>query len=160
MMTKIDLERSLFDFVRHRLVPGDVAARVERDTPLFEARIVDSLRILELIAFIEAAIGRKIPDAQVVLANFRSIAIMASRFASDGEQAAVRPRRTRSARDLHRPKRIFENSVGRTEYTDAERLLHDRGEIEWNSAGGVDLRGSALAQLIGQLDSLSSSPAR
>ena len=73
MLTKADLERSLLDFVRNRLVSEELAARVEADTLLFETRIIDSLRILELIAFIESAIGRKIPDAQVVLANFRSV---------------------------------------------------------------------------------------
>jgi acyl carrier protein len=153
VLTKPELQRSLFDFVRHRLVAEDLAARIEPDTPLFEQRIVDSLRILELIAFIESAIGRKIPDAQVVLANFRSIETMASRFANDGESAAVRPRRPRTAPGLERSKRIFENSSGRTNYGDAETLLVSRGEIEWNAEGGVELHGSSLA-LTRHLDSI------
>jgi acyl carrier protein len=152
MLTKLELEHRLLDFVRHRLVAEELAPRVEPETPLFEQRIVDSLRILELIAFIESAIGRKIPDAQVVLANFRSIETMASRFANDGESAAVRPRRARSARGLDRSKRIFENSSGRTNYGNAETLLASRGEIEWNAEGGVELHGSALA-LVRHLDS-------
>ena len=152
MLTKPELQRSLLDFVRHRLVAEELAAHIEPDTPLFEQRIVDSLRILELIAFIESATGRKIPDPQVVLANFRSIDTMASRFAIDGETAAVRPRRARSARGLDRSIRIFENSSGRTTYGDAETLLASRGEIEWNSEGGVELSGSALA-LARHLDS-------
>ena len=145
MLTKSELQRSLLDFVRHRLVAAELAARIDTDTPLFEQRIVDSLRILELIAFIESAIGRKIPDTQVVLANFRSIETMAGRFAIDGETAAVRPRRARNACGLERSKRVFENSCGRTTFADAETLLSDRGEIEWNAEGGVELRGSALA---------------
>jgi len=153
VLTKSELRRSLLDFVRHRLVAEELAARVESDTPLFEHRIVDSLRILELIAFIESAIGSKIPDTQVVLANFRSIETMASRFASDGETAAVRARRPRSARGLERSKRIFENSSGRTNYGNAETLLTNRGEIEWNAEGGVELHGSALA-LVRHLDSI------
>jgi acyl carrier protein len=152
MLTKGELEHRLLDFVRDRLVAEQLAARVEPDTPLFEQRIVDSLRILELISFIESAIGRKIPDSQVVLANFRSIDTMASRFASDGEIAAVRGRRARSARGLDRSKRIFENPLGRTSYADAETLLAGRGEIEWNAEGGVELRGSALS-LARHLDS-------
>ena len=152
MLTKPELERNLLDFVRHRLVAEELAARIDADTPLFEARIIDSLRILELIAFIESAIGTKIPDAQVVLANFRSIDTMARRFAIDGERATVRPRRSRSAHTLDRPKRLFENSSGRTAYADAEVLLSSRGEIEWNAEGGVELRGSALA-LARHLDS-------
>lgn len=152
MLTKQELEHGLLDFVRHRLVAEEPAARIGADTPLFEARIVDSLRILELIAFIESAIGRKIPDAQVVLANFRSIETMASRFASNGEPAAVRPRRSRSAHGVDRSKRIFENSSARTTFADAESILAGRGEIEWNAEGGVELRGSTLA-LARHLDS-------
>lgn len=149
MLTPADLERALLDFVRHRLVSGELAASVEADTPLFETRIVDSLRILELIAFIESTTGKKIPDSQVVLANFRSIETMASRFATDGEEAAVRPRRPRAVRSAP----IFEHSPGRSTYLDAARLLQDRGEIEWNAAGGIELRGSALA-LARHLDSI------
>jgi acyl carrier protein len=145
VLTKQELERSLLDFVRHRLVAEELAARIEAHTPLFEQRIVDSLRILELIAFIESAIGREIPDAQVVLANFRSIETMASRFSTDGDTAVERPRRSRSARSLDPSIRIFENSSTRTVYSDAETLLAGRGEIEWNADGGVDLTGSALA---------------
>jgi acyl carrier protein len=145
VLTKQELKHSLLDFVRHRLVAEELAARIDGDTPLFEQRIVDSLRILELIAFIESAIGRKIPDAHVVLANFRSIETMASRFSTEGEMAAVRPRRSRSARGLDPSKRIFENSSTRSVYFDAEGLLARRGEIEWNADGGVELSGSALA---------------
>ncbi|HEY3746790.1 MAG TPA: hypothetical protein VGL17_11140 [Gemmatimonadaceae bacterium] len=153
MLTKPELQRTLLDFVRHRLVAEELAVRVEPDTPLFEQRIVDSLRILELIAFVESAIGKKIPDAQVVLANFRSIDTMASRFASDGETALVRGRRARTARGPERSKRIFENSTTRTNYANAETALAGRGEIEWNANGGVQLRGSALA-LARHLDSI------
>ena len=153
MLTKPELQHSLLDFVRHRLVPVDQAARVDADTPLFEQRIVDSLRILELIAFIESATGRKIPDAQVVLANFRSIETMARRFATDGDDAAVQTRRSRKERRLDRPPRVFENSLRRGAYGDAEAILLDRGEAEWNSAGGIELRGSALA-LPRHLDSI------
>ena len=150
---KQELEHRLLEFVRHRLVTGDLARRIDADTPVFEQRIVDSLRIIELIAYIESAIGRKIPDAQVVLANFRSIETMASRFASDGAAPDVRPRRARAARGLDRAKRVFENSSGRATYADAEILLASRGEIKWNAEGGVELRGSARA-LARYLDSI------
>jgi acyl carrier protein len=153
VLTKPEMQHRLLDFVRHRLVGGELAARIDADTPLFEHRIVDSLRILELIAFIESAIGRKIPDAQVVLANFRSVETMATRFAGNGEPPVVRTRRARSPRSLDRSKKLFENSSGRSTFGDAEALLVGRGEIEWNAEGGVELRGSALA-LARHLDSV------
>jgi seryl-tRNA synthetase len=43
--------------------------------------------------------------------------------------------------------------MGRVDYADAERLLREGGEIKWNSAGGVELRGSALT-LARHLDSI------
>lgn len=153
MLTKQELESRLLEFVRQKLVPEEVATRLERGTPLFEQRIVDSLRILELIAFIESETGKKIPDTQVVLANFRSIETMASRFSIDGEAAAKHPRRLRNVRAPDRPARMFENSPKRIAYADAESLLTGRGEIEWNAAGGVELRGSALT-LACYLDSI------
>jgi seryl-tRNA synthetase/acyl carrier protein len=153
VLTKEELEQGLLDFVRHRLVAEELAARIDADTPLFELRIVDSLRILELIAFIESAIGRKIPDAHVVLANFRSVEAMATRFSDNGEPPAVRARRARSARGLDRPKRIFENSTGRSTFSDAEALLAGRGEIQLNARGGLELQGAALA-LARHLDSV------
>jgi acyl carrier protein len=159
VLTKEELQHRLLDFVRQRLVAEELAARIDADTPLFAHRIVDSLRILELIAFIESAIGRKIPDAQVVLANFRSIETMATRFAGNGEPPAVRTRRARSARGLDRAKTVFENSSGRSTFCDAEALLVGRGEIEWNAEGGVELRGSVLA-LARHLDSVVAAWAR
>ena len=47
--------------------------RVDGDTPLFETGLVDSLAILELIAFVEEATGRRIPPRQVHLKHFGTI---------------------------------------------------------------------------------------
>ena len=46
--------------------------RIESSALLFETGIVDSLSILHLIAFIEAQIGRSIPDQMIIPPNFRS----------------------------------------------------------------------------------------
>ena len=46
---------------------------VDGDTPLFETGLVDSLAILELIAFVEEATGRSIPARQVHLKHFGTI---------------------------------------------------------------------------------------
>ena len=42
--------------------------------------LIDSLKILQLIAFIEAEIDRTIPETDVVMDNFRSVRTMAARF--------------------------------------------------------------------------------
>ena len=46
---------------------------VNPDTPLFESGLIDSLAILELIAFVEHATGRLIAARQVHLEHFGSI---------------------------------------------------------------------------------------
>ncbi|HUQ99142.1 MAG TPA: hypothetical protein VM166_06780 [Gemmatimonadaceae bacterium] len=139
MLTRELLEQRLLDFVRTKLTAPEIAATVDVHTRLFELRVVDSLKILELIAFIESAIGRKIPDAQVVLANFRSIETMARIFSADAGVAATRQRRS-GQRARQSP--IFENKTARR-YYDAAQSLFERGDIKWDGSGGLQLFGSA-----------------
>jgi acyl carrier protein len=70
-----EFRRELIDLVAHRL-----RSRRRRDigpvdgaTPLFATGIVDSMAILELIAFVEEAIGRTIPARQVHLKHFGTV---------------------------------------------------------------------------------------
>ena len=55
-------------------------SRVDADTPLFATRLLDSLRVLELIAFTEQAIGRVIPDSHIRMDNFQTVARIAAVF--------------------------------------------------------------------------------
>ena len=57
------------------------------DTPLFAGGLLDSLRILELIAWTERAIGREIPDAAIRTDNFASAARIAELFATEDYHA-------------------------------------------------------------------------
>jgi nucleoside-diphosphate-sugar epimerase/acyl carrier protein len=74
-----DLEARILDFVSTSLLGGHPGA-IDADTYLFDEGLIDSLKILQLIAFIETEIGRTIPDTDVVMANFRSVRTMAERF--------------------------------------------------------------------------------
>jgi acyl carrier protein len=60
----------------------DVApsADVRADTQLFATRLLDSLRVLELIAFTEQAIGAAIPDSHIRMDNFQTVARIAAVF--------------------------------------------------------------------------------
>jgi acyl carrier protein len=60
---------------------GRDGVTIAADTPLFAGRLIDSIRILELIAWTERAIGREIPDADIRMDNFRSVARIAEVFA-------------------------------------------------------------------------------
>jgi nucleoside-diphosphate-sugar epimerase/acyl carrier protein len=76
-----DLELRILNFVRADLLDGRVGP-IDADTYLFDDGLIDSLKILQLIAFIETEIGRPIPDTDVVMDNFRSVRTMAARFAA------------------------------------------------------------------------------
>ena len=65
---------------RRYLRPG---ASIGRETGLFQERWLDSIRILELIAWTARAIGRPIPDEQIRMDHFRSVAAIARTFAGD-----------------------------------------------------------------------------
>jgi acyl carrier protein len=54
--------------------------RVDAETPLFSTRLLDSLRVLELIAFTEQAIGQAIPDSHIRMDNFQTVARIAAVF--------------------------------------------------------------------------------
>ena len=53
---------------------------VDAGTPLFATRLLDSLKVLELIAFTEQAIGRAIPDCDIRMDNFQTVARIAAVF--------------------------------------------------------------------------------
>jgi acyl carrier protein len=73
------LEDRLLRFVRVELLGGRPIA-VDADTYLFADGLIDSLKILQLIAFVELQIGRDIADREVVMENFRTVRTMAVRF--------------------------------------------------------------------------------
>ncbi len=58
---------------------------VGADTQLFSTRLLDSLRVLELIAFTEREIGATIPDSQIRMDNFQTVSRIASVFLRDTE---------------------------------------------------------------------------
>lgn len=70
---------SLLRFVNHNLL-AESPEKIAADTPLFEGGWIDSLKILNLIAFLETQLGRKIPDEQIVMDRFRTITVIARSF--------------------------------------------------------------------------------
>jgi acyl carrier protein len=71
--------KELLAFVNGDLL-RDTAHRVDEHTPLFEDGLIDSLKILKLIAYVEWRTGRSIPNQDVVMSNFRSVQTIADRF--------------------------------------------------------------------------------
>ena len=131
MLTAHELEQRLLSFTREKLAEPGIAPSIMAETRLFEDQVVDSLKILELIAFLQSALDRKIPDSQIVLANFRSIATIARVF------TGVEPIKQRAA--ARRPTRRA------TPDSPIDELIAKR-ELELTSEGSLLMRG-AVADL-------------
>jgi acyl carrier protein len=73
------LESRLLAFVRGELLQNR-GASIDENSYLFDDGLIDSLKILQLIAFVEIETGRSIPDVEVVMEHFRSVRAIAHRF--------------------------------------------------------------------------------
>lgn len=91
-MTAQMLSDRIVAFINTSLLAPD-RPRVSGDTPLFENGVLDSMRVLDLIAFVEAETGRPLPDSLIRLANFRTAATIAT--SALDPSAAGRPSRDR-----------------------------------------------------------------
>lgn len=104
-MSEISLQTRIVAFINGTLLaPGKPS--VVRDTLLFERGVLDSLQVLDLIAFVEAETGRALPDSAIRLANFRSADAIAATALGAGGDSPARDRiwsRNRSRRNPSRP---------------------------------------------------------
>jgi len=77
--------RELLAWLNERFAPD--GPRIVAATPLFAGGLIDSLRILELIAWTERAIAREITDGEIRTDNFASAARIVDTFAGGGTDA-------------------------------------------------------------------------
>ncbi|MGH7547788.1 MAG: acyl carrier protein [Gemmatimonadales bacterium] len=68
---------------------GPAGAVITAHTPLFADGLINSIRILELIAWVEVAIGRRIPDVQIRMDNFRTVGRIAEVFLGEADHVAA-----------------------------------------------------------------------
>lgn len=66
------------EWINRRLAPTGVV--VDEDTRLFAGGLINSIRVLELIAFTETSIGRTIADREIRMDNFRTVRRIAEVF--------------------------------------------------------------------------------
>jgi acyl carrier protein len=81
MSAVVDRERFITELVAwldRRLAPPGMT--ITPTTVLFERRLIDSVRILDLIAWVERATERQIPDSRIVMDNFRTAERIADVF--------------------------------------------------------------------------------
>jgi acyl carrier protein len=75
----------LVEWIRTRFQPGGEA--IDADTSLFEEGRIDSIRILELIAWTERALGRPIPDRWIRMDHFATVRRIAETFIGEDGRA-------------------------------------------------------------------------
>jgi len=73
----MDRKTALIEFVKNEVMRNK-NAKLNEDEDLLSAGILDSLAILQLVAYIEDQFGIKIPDEDVVFENFQSINSLSS----------------------------------------------------------------------------------
>jgi acyl carrier protein len=77
-----ELERSLLDYVMSQLVLVRRTEPLEPDEDLLSAGIVDSMGVMQLVAFMEDSLGVSVDDEDIVPENFRSIRTLAALVAA------------------------------------------------------------------------------
>ena len=77
-MTRDAFVSDMVQWINTRLLRA--GRSVTSSTPLFEDGLIDSMRILALIAWTERAIGRQIPDEHIRMDHFYNVDIIATRF--------------------------------------------------------------------------------
>ncbi len=71
----------MVDWLNRKLAPPGV--RIEAETPLFRQGVLASIRILDLIAWTERAIGRTITDREIRMENFQTVSRIADVFVEE-----------------------------------------------------------------------------
>lgn len=77
----------MLEWINTHLAPPGVV--VKEDTRLFAEGIISSIKVLDLIAWTERAIGREIADRDIKLDNFRTIGRIAEVFVKEAQHAAA-----------------------------------------------------------------------
>jgi len=88
----VPMDRAMFiantvNWINATLVPAGVT--IDADTPLFASGLINSIRVLRLIAWTEHALGIRIPDARIRMDYFRTVRQIAITFAGGDADVAA-----------------------------------------------------------------------
>jgi acyl carrier protein len=76
----MDTSTVLLDYVKKELLRGR-NANLTVDTDLLGTGIVDSLGVLQIVAFVDERLAKQIPDEDVTYENFHSVRALADYLA-------------------------------------------------------------------------------
>jgi acyl carrier protein len=74
-MSEMICEKELGKYIVNRFLHGD-STRLKNDESFFETGIIDSLGVLQLVAFIESKFGVRVDDEDLTPENFETFAKM------------------------------------------------------------------------------------
>lgn len=144
-MKREELERRLVEFVNRMQPETDPPIVVDKETALFEEGVINSLRILDLIAFVEENTRTRVPDEAVRLANFRSVRAIAAAFANNRCGAGAHT--TEAPDDEHAAIHVFERRAHRAGFARPVEELAARGELALVAPGRIVFNGPAESLL-------------
>lgn len=78
--------RDMVAWLNRRFPPGE-GRRITADTRLFADGYVNSIRILDIIAWVEEATGRRIPDRAIRMDSFQTVTRIAEAFCGEVSHA-------------------------------------------------------------------------
>lgn len=79
------IQETIMKFIHGELLTGSEGS-IEPDDNLFTGGLVDSLGIMQLVAYLETTLKIKIPPQDLIPDNFRSVSAMTSYLNSLGEK--------------------------------------------------------------------------
>jgi acyl carrier protein len=71
----MDRKTALTEFIKNEVMRNK-NAKLDENEDLLSAGILDSLAILQLVAYVEDQFGIKVPDEDVVFENFQSVSAL------------------------------------------------------------------------------------
>jgi acyl carrier protein len=84
-MTKREFIRQLLSFINGMLVPRG-RKPVTAQTRLFEDGLIDSMKIIDLMAFIEKKLDIRLDETDLSMEQFKSVRAISKAFITDGEK--------------------------------------------------------------------------
>ncbi len=79
-MDRNQFEERLIAFIRTLCAENGITADIGRDTALFETRLINSMRIIDLMGFIESELSLEVPEEKLTMNYFRTPRIIADTF--------------------------------------------------------------------------------
>ena len=88
-MDRNQFEERLLVFIRKLCVENNITADIGRDTALFENRLINSMRIIDLMGFIERELSMEVPEDRLTMNFFRTPRTIVGTFCPAGGRTAA-----------------------------------------------------------------------